>query len=61
MAAQNKLQTATGIVGVGALALFGLSACDDGGGAEAPPEENGGVEEGGAEGGAEGGEDEGEL
>lgn len=51
---ENKLRSLAGIVGVGSLALFGVTACDDGGTADEPVDDGAGVEEeNGAEGGLE--------
>ena len=41
----SKLRTLAGIVGIGSLALFGVTACDDGGSETEEPAENGEVEE----------------
>lgn len=56
---ENKLRSLAGIVGVGSLALFGVTACDDGGTADEPVDDGAGVEE---ENGADGGlEEDGEM
>lgn len=65
----NKLRSIAGIVGIGSIALLGVTACDDGGadgGAEddaAVETDEGGLDEGAEapEEGAEGEEEEGEL
>lgn len=49
----NKLRSIAGILGVSSLALFGVTACDDGAGADDPAEENGVEEENGVDDGLE--------
>lgn len=43
-ATDNKLRSIAGILGIGSIALVGITACDDNGGTE-DPADNGGVEE----------------
>lgn len=45
----SKLRTLAGVVGIGSLALFGATACDDGGTETEEPAENGEVEGPGTE------------
>lgn len=45
----SKLRTLAGVVGIGSLALFGATACDDGGTETEEPAENGEVEDPGTE------------
>ncbi|MCH8560265.1 MULTISPECIES: hypothetical protein [unclassified Nesterenkonia] len=45
----SKLRTLAGVVGIGSLALFGATACDDGGTDTEEPAENGEVEDPGTE------------
>ncbi|MGJ9374152.1 hypothetical protein [Nesterenkonia sp. CF4.4] len=45
----SKLRTLAGVVGIGSLALFGATACDDGGTETEEPAENGEVEDTGTE------------
>lgn len=41
----SKLRTLAGVVGIGSLALFGATACDDGGTETEEPAQNGEVED----------------
>lgn len=43
----STLRTMAGVIGVGSLALFGATACDDGGTTTEDPAENGEMEDGG--------------
>ena len=43
----STLRTIAGVIGIGSLALFGATACDDGGAETEDPVENGEMEDGG--------------